>query len=323
MEDESYFRNTAKNIQEKTGEITQELTDNAKNAISYYSSKMTVVFGLILVIILCLFVGLGLYWLIAKTIFNQSKIIIPQTKIPILCNAYTKITIDSFNKSGNGKRRSYTFWIYINDMNKYAGLYKHVFHIGALDNIKEGSPYVFLDKVENKLNVRFAATESDSFAGRAAKTSVQNLDDSDFMAFMQQGIQIPYVPMQRWVHIAVVVNENTNGGTITAYVDGEISKIVSTNSSSTASATSSNTLDSSVKIYKLDLDKMGDLHVGGSFESQLGPGFSGLISKITMFNYDLNDRDVYNNYNEGPLDGLLASLGIANYGVRSPIYKIV
>ena len=41
-----------------------------------------------------------------------------------------------------------------------------------------------------------------------------------------------------------------------------------------------------------------------------------------MFNYDLNDRDIYNNYNEGPIDGFLAKLGLGAYGVRSPIYRI-
>jgi hypothetical protein len=315
MEDDSYFKNTVKNVQEKTGEITQELTENAKNAIGQYTSKITVVAGLIFVIILCLFVGLGLYWLISKAIFNQSRITVQQTKVPVLCNTYTKISIDDFNKSGNGKRRSYTFWIYINDMNKYSGSYKHVFHIGDADDITKGTPYVFLDKYENKLFIRFASTENDSFAAYGKKASVQNLQDIEKNAYMQQGIEIPYIPIQRWVHVAVVVNENSNGGTVTAYVDGELSKIVSTND-----PLATNT---QVKIYKLDLDKMGDLHVGGSFEAQLGPGFSGLISKVTMFNYDLNDRDVYNNYNEGPLDGLLASLGLANYGVRSPIYRIV
>jgi len=110
--------------------------------------------------------------------------------------------------------------------------------------------------------------------------------------------------------IGIVVNENSNNGSITAYVDGDVSKIVSSNDGE------------GFKISNLNLDKMGDLHTGGSFESYTGPGFSGLISKISMFNYDLNNKDIYDDYNKGPLDGLLASLGLANYGVRTPIYKI-
>lgn len=298
-------------------EISQELTDNAKSKIAFYTSKITVIAGLAFVILLCFFVAFGLYWIISRTIFNQSKIVIPQTKVPILCNTYTKYSIENFNKSGNGKRRTYTFWIYINDMNKYRGTYKHVFHIGDADNITKGTPYVFLDKNENKLFVRFAAVEqkddtySNPSINRPARSSVMNLTDLDLKVYMEQGIEIPYIPIQRWVHIAIVVNENSNGGTVTAYVDGDLSKTVSTSDG-----------NSKISIKNLDLDKMGDLHVGGSLEASLGPGFSGLISKVSMFNYDLNDRDVYHDYNQGPLDGFLASLGLANYGIRSPIYKI-
>jgi hypothetical protein len=129
-----------------------------------------------------------------------------------------------------------------------------------------------------------------------------------------QYIEIPYIPMQRWVHIAVVINENANGGTIVAYVDGDISKIASSGELDAAGG--------SIKVNNLNLDNMGALHVGGTFEGNIGPGFSGLISKIALFNYDLNDKDIYDDYNKGPLNGFLSSLGLANYGLRSPIYKL-
>lgn len=288
-----------------------EVTEKPKT-LDFITSKTTIIFGLLFVILLCIFVGIGLYYLISYSIFNQSKIIISETKVPVLCNSPNKFGISSFNKSGNGKRRSFTFWIYINDLNMYSGAYKHVFHIGDQDDIRRASPYVFLDKTENKMFIRFGAVQNDSF--KQIKNSVQNLQPSELYQFMQQGIEIPYVPIQRWVHIAVVINENSNGGTIVAYVDGDISKIVTTGEQ--------NAIGNTIKINNLDLDKMGELYVGGSFDSLYGPGFSGLISKVTMFNYDLNDKDVYDNYNDGPLDGFLSSLGLANYGLRSPIYKI-
>lgn len=131
---------------------------------------------------------------------------------------------------------------------------------------------------------------------------------------MQQGIVIPYIPLQRWVHVAIVVNENSNGGTIVAYVDGDISKIVTTGEIRENGT--------SLVLRNLELDKMGDLYVGGSYDSLFGIGFSGLISKVTLYNYDLNDKDIYKDYNEGPLSGFLSSLGLSNYGLRSPIYKI-
>jgi hypothetical protein len=303
----------------KAGDMAQDLGENAKNAFLNNPNKMSVLIGLAFVILICFIIALALYWLVARTIFNQSKVVIQQTKVPVLGNKYTKYGIEKYNKSGNGKRRTYTFWIYINDLNKYAGSYKHVFHIGDIDSIIKGSPYIFLDKYENKLYIRFGTTSEsdDTFrSGVAAPASVQNLSQSDFQKYMRQGIEIPYIPLQRWVHVAVVVNENSNGGTMTAYIDGDISKIKSTQDISSDSSSSGN------NIRNLDLDKTGDLHIGGAFDSPLGPGFSGLISKVTMYNYDLNNKDVYKDYNEGPLDGLLASLGLSNYGFRTPIYRI-
>ena len=293
--------------------LTTNLSNAKQNTLDYLSSKTAIIGGLILVLLLCILVAWGLYVFISYSIFNQSKIVIDETKIPVLCNTANKFNITTFNKTGNGKRRSFTFWIYINDLNMHSGQYRHVMHIGENDDIKKASPYIFLDKTENKLFIRFSAIKNDTFT--KSKTSVQNLTDSELNEFMQQGIVLPYVPIQRWVHIAVVVNENSNGGSIVGYVDGDISKIVTTGEI--------NANGSVIKITNMDLDKMGDLYVGGSFDGLVGVGFSGLISKVTMFNYDLNDKDVYDNYNEGPLNGLLSSLGLSNYGVRSPIYKIV
>jgi hypothetical protein len=309
------FEDTMKTIQNTASKVKDGVSEVVKTTAStadFYTSKMTIVAGLLFVILLSIFVSYGLYYVISASIFNQSRIVVEGTKVPVVCNVYNKFEITSFNKSGNGKRRTYTFWIYINDMNTYNGSYKHVWHIGSSSSsIKSASPFVFLDAYQNRMYFRFAALSGDNFVDAS---SVQNLTPTQLSTFMQQGIEIPYIPMQRWVHIAVVVNENANGGTIVAYVDGDISKIVSTGELINGN---------SIKVSNLDLDKMGDLHVGGTFEGNIGPGFSGLISKVSLFNYDLNDKDIYNDYNKGPLSGFLSSLGLASYGLRNPIYKIV
>jgi hypothetical protein len=308
--DDSY--QTLKNTTSKVSDGVSTVVNTANKTVDFYTSKFTVIAGLIFVILLSIFVSYGLYYIISSAIFNQSRLIIEGTKVPIICNIYSKYNITAFNKTGNGKRRSYTFWIYINDMNSYNGSYKHVWHIGKVDSIKTASPFVFLDSYQNKMYFRFAALSDDSFTNDTS--SVQNLSPSELLKFMQQGIEIPYVPLQRWVHIAVVINENANGGTVVAYVDGDIAKIVSSGEL--------NAEGGSIKVSNLDLDNMGDLHVGGTFEGNIGPGFSGLICKIALFNYDLNDKDIYDDYNKGPLNGFLSSLGLANYGLRSPVYKL-
>lgn len=315
----------SKKVSETSAELSKSMTSKSNTTTSSdvtsdssssggYTTKFWIFIGLIVVVVLCIFVSYGLYSFISYTIFNKSRIVIDGTSTPILCNQMNKFSITKFNKTGNGKRRSYTFWIYIHDMNKYSGSYKHVFHIGSSNDIRRAAPYVFLDSHENRMYIRFGAVAEDSFDENLS--SVQSLTIPQLNKFMQQGIEIPYVPIQRWVHIAVVINENSNGGSIVGYVDGDISKVVTTDDMINGST-------NKVKVSNLDLDIMGDLYAGGSWESLGGPGFSGLLSKVSTYNYDLNNKDVYDDYNRGPLDGFLAASGLANYGIRSPVYKIV
>jgi hypothetical protein len=74
----------------------------------------------------------------------------------------------------------------------------------------------------------------------------------------------------------------------------------------------------------IDLNTSGFLYTGNTegYDGAVGAGFSGLISKFTSFNYELNQTDIYNDYNAGPIDGILAKLGLGLYGIRNPIYKI-
>lgn len=179
-----------------------------------------------------------------------------------------------------------------------------------------------------------------------------------------RGITIDYIPLQRWVHVGIVVNEDLNGGTITAYVDGQLQSQVSpqtpmridspfikmgytstgspvlnaittvknesaqltintqTMSTSTASTATDKPIVPKFNITTVDLDHKGDIYIGGSLSSAMGAGFSGLVSKIQFFNYDLNAQDIYNNYLKGPIDNLLAKVGLPPYGVRNPIYKL-
>ena len=294
----------AKNTYDNTTQIASTATNAAKEAISPYMNSSGAIYGLIFVIIVASITSYALFVLVSGVIFQQARDVIEGTKIPVLCNIKTVIPITSFNKSGNGNRRSYTFWIYINDMTKYDGSYKHVFHIGDDKNVSNASPLVFLDKKTNKMYIRISKnTEPTPF------TNLSNINTAG--TFIQgQGITIDYIPTQRWVHIAIVINENSIGSSIITYVDGDISDINDSNKGV-------------INATDLNLDKSGDLIVGGSTFGNDDVGFSGLISKVVIYNYDLNQKDVYKEYNDGPIDGILAKLGLGTYGVRSPVYKIV
>lgn len=292
---------------------TQQSVNYKNNSVSIdkkvVGSEFIAIFGLLLVIVVCIFIGYGLYIVLSRNLYERSSYIVEETKTPILCNKLTILPLNEMNKTSNGQRRTFTFWMYINDLNKYNGSYKRVLHIGDDSGIYNASPYIFLDKTENKLYIRFSKKTNKENKDIASLHELENLDE-----FMSSGIEIPYIPIQRWVHISVVINETSKKGSITAYIDGELSNTVTTNEYSNAGTI--------YDIKDLNINKTGSIYIGGSTDSTEGVGFSGLISKFTTYNYDLNSKDIYDDYNKGPMSGLLYNIGLGSYGVRNPIYKI-
>lgn len=133
------------------------------------------------------------------------------------------------------------------------------------------------------------------------------------------GVVIDYVPLQRWVHIAIVVNETINKGVITTYIDGEVVDSIS----SKDKVTLSTGLSVPVNFTGLNITKTGDVYTGGDVsDDELSQGFPGIIGKINVSNFDMNGKEVYNMYIKGPIDNLASKLGLPAYAVRSPIYKI-
>jgi hypothetical protein len=272
--------------------------------------------GLIFIIVLCLFVALLLYYYITNYVFLHISKIVNETKVPVVCTEKHQYVFE-YDKTENGDRRSFTFWIYIHDMNKNRGTYKNVFNVSetkSVDDISKSSPYIFLDQNDNKLYIRF----KDKLTRSSPVTKHSELTQASIDGFMKTGITIPYVPLQRWVHIGVVCNANSYKNYMYAYVDGDLVNTISSNE--VDKHINSSTIAKDFK--NLDLNVSGYLNVGGNNNDADGPGFSGLITKITTYNYELNQKDIYNNYYKGPIDGLLYSLGLAKYGVRSPIYKL-
>lgn len=331
--------NTATNAVRNTAST---VTNTIKNSVQNMGNKPETIIGLIIVIIFACIVAWLMYRFVTSTVFNQSKLVVSGTKIPILCNKLNKLSLDYKIPSGNGLKRTYTFWIYIKDMAHQH--FKNVLYIGNETQLKDRSPQIFLDKQKNKLFIRFSKKQDfynkelyqdsiewgDNGGGpsideffQAGAEGVLGPYTSRFKDYMKQGVCIEYVPIQRWVHIGIVINDygTSTGGSIATYVDGDLVGIAGHGETIRGLGED---LDGVHKydITNLDLDKNDNLIVGGENDPDTTPGFAGLLCKFTMFNYDLNDRDIHNNYNEGPIDNFMAKLGLGAYGVRNPIYKM-
>ena len=288
-----------KNIASNTAsKVTEEASAAIEKATEMLSNP-SVLYGLIAVIVIAVICVAVVYYFIANAVFNKKSIIIEKTKFPIKGNVKSVIMIENFPSSGNGLRRTYTFWVYVNDVNNAGGKPKHIFSIGNDSSgaeIKDKSPVVVLK--DSKLHICFPTSDTTTVPN--APTTVDQIDTTK-----DNTVSFDYLPMQRWVHIAVVISDDYQGSTVSLYMDAQL-----------ASSTT-NEKDDGKKLKGFKLDTTGSLIVGG--DNSTTYGFNGLLSKVGIHNYDLNSRDIYNIYSEGPIDGLLASLG---YGVRAPLYKL-
>ena len=289
-----------KNIASDTVSKVSEETSAAIQKATEMLSNPSVLYGLIAVIVIAVICVAVVYYFIANAVFNKKSIIIEKTKFPIKGNVKSVVMIENFPSSGNGLKRTYTFWVYVNDVNNAGGKPKHIFSIGndsSGNSIQDKSPVVVLK--DSKLHICFPTTDPDVNNDPRTINDIGSDDKKD------NTVSFEYLPMQRWVHIAVVISDDYQGSTVSLYMDAQL-----------ASSTTDGK-DDSKRLKGFKLDTTGSLIVGG--DNSATYGFNGLLSKVGIHDYDLNSRDIYNIYSEGPIDGLLASLG---YGVRAPLYKL-
>lgn len=293
--------------------------DNAKAAITNMLSFNENIFYLIIfLVIITIIVGYTLYYIITDNILYQQKVEVSGTEVPIICNELSEFKISRNLTNSNGIKRSFGFWIYINDINKYSGKFRHIAHVGDKhEKIVNASPYIFLDSYSNKIYFRFAPKDETEQATPPILSTDKLNNISNINALLKYdnnnkncGITIKYVPIQRWVHIVVVISD-ANSGVVYTYIDGELSDVEDNKTNK-------------LFLHELNFENTGNLYVGGSALNSVVDtmGFSGLISKFTLYNYDMNKNDIYKEYNKGPLNGLLTSMGIGSYGLRNPIYKL-
>ena len=299
------------------------------------------IFVSIVVAALLFFLSYLMYSYISSLISNKILWVVPDTKVPALGNVYTSASGDGIPTTMNGRRMTFMFWIYIHDINKYQGTYRHVLHRGDED-AKGSSPLVMMDKTLNKLYIRFSSldandtTSTKTFSEIIAATKtimatpssgapptasdINRITDSDALLkdMATHGMIVDYVPLQRWVQVAVVVNETVNRGNMYLYMDGELVKTIDSSENVKLS-------DGSLVRYNfqnLFLGKKGDIWIGGNATGNTNVGFSGMVGKVAFTNYDMNAREIYKEYLKGPVDNLTSKLGLPAYGLRSPVYRI-
>ena len=184
----------------------------------------------------------------------------------------------------NGKEFSYSFWVYVDGDNNQNTSYRK-FILGRMessDSVDHASPLFELDNVSNKFFVKLS-------------TSSSNVEHQD-------SLEIKYFPLQRWVNVVLVVDNNF----VQLFLDGELREVKDL---------SNHSQDSSIVNTPV-----GNLYIGSSVNK---PSFNGYISKVQAFNYAVTIDHAKVIYKAGPLHKtVLSVIGIDTYGIQNPIYRI-
>lgn len=324
---------------ENAKESVEAAAETVKASVAKVADKVGSKFGNNSLVVLTLFgvivgafvLAVILYYIIMQFISSSKTYILPETRIPLMGTQLKVCSGTNIPVASNGKRMTITFWIYINDMNVNAGSVRRIFNRGGKDSIDQSSPFVALDGSQNKIHVIFTTKDPVSqyimtgadgqvtnFATQAASASTQ--DKVNFLSTVH-GIQIEYVPMQRWVHVAVVVNEEASGGIISSYIDGELVNTVGSSKDIVVTMGTNSVPKGRLNMANFDLNTGGSVNVGSDNTSAI-PGFSGLVAGVGFTNSDLNANDIYSMYLQGPVNSYLAKVGLSGYGVQSPIYRV-
>lgn len=340
--------------------------------------EVTTAYGLIILVtvvvaIILFIIAYYLYRYMSTRLVRKLSYEIEGTATPLKTNKLNKLTAtNSLPSADNGRRFTYSFWIYIYDLSKFtqSDSLRHIVSIGGTDsNLGAGStPSVYLDGMKNKIYFRFKKSRTDTSSFKERIVNIQQLtrenfngaapnsqsspnlynayndiknivgsiedtpsgtndntpftfDDAIKLDLSTRGVIIDYVPLQRWVHVAVVYNETVNTGLITVYLDAEVVKTVNSDTYYTLS-TSADSKMIRVNLTDIDPDPAGLIYIGGDDATGNILGFSGLFSKLRVTNYDLNAREIKDIYIKGPVNNLAGRFGLPPYGIRSPIYRI-
>lgn len=209
---------------------------------------------------------------------------------------------DNVPPTVNGQEFTYSFWLYLHTIEP--GAHKLLFtrSTDIVDAPLSGkyvrsNPVVYLDGSTNKLYITVPTTNMQTTDASDLATFTKPSDKSAYLTSV-----INYVPLQRWVHVAFVVQDNL----LTTYMDGDVYSVYSIADPKDPAIT-----------RPIFTGTAGVFQIGGSDKPRA------YLGNLQFFNYAVAQRDMTGVYNAGPAPGRwLRLLGLPNYGLRTPWYRL-
>ncbi len=190
-------------------------------------------------------------------------------------------TISAMPSVLNDLEYAYTAWVYLQSHSQ-TNEFKLVLSRGETRGLR-----VFMDKTANRVYISMPTTSASSTASPKLHDIVPS--SSQYAGSGYLTAEIEYLPLQRWVHLAVVVRQDT----VTVFVNGDIYTV------------------RSVTGGKMLASVGGTLAVGGTGAPDA------FISRLTFHNYAPLHNQIQKDFARGPA----STWGLGNYKLRSPIVR--
>lgn len=267
--------------------------------------------GIIILIVLAMFaiilIVVYIVNLIRKSSMKQVQLL---NKIIALDNRqivpYT-IPASTMDVTLRGQEFSYSFWVYLSPHYDATANHKLLFARGNPESeyttfAATANPIIFMHKSTNVMYFAMSTTEVKDNSNTLQSIVQRNANGQFTSKYLVS--HIDYVPLQRWVHVVMAVRDSS----MTIYMDGDIYSVV-------------NVADipwSSGQVRPIIRGTQGAASIGDP-----GNPTKGFMSHMEFFNYSLTQDQVKEVYKNGPIrQTLLGRLGLGNYALRAPIYKV-
>lgn len=314
------------------GNAKSNVTENAKNIMN--SDKMPMI--IIIAVTILLFIFVILYITFAMKSGNLKGKVLLEAPVRV-DRSDSPIQIESANipRAQVGREYTYAFWMYLDSLTTETNsantpptpYHRVVMYRGNVGSAASANPLVLLDGLSNKLHIIIKTTSS-SIESTTVNNDLDEIIRKNYflsnMTIDSSGVNkhlvctIDYVPLQRWINVGFVIDNKI----ITVYLDGEIYSVKSTDEFKSYRKPYVNRLGKTIE-YNLVIDKSeGDVFVG---KTTVGAKrvFNGWMGKMEFFNYALTMEQMKKVYQTGPMPrGILAMLGLGQYGFRAPVYKL-
>jgi hypothetical protein len=301
------------------------------NSLASPSQSIVTIALIVLVTGVSFYVMYHLYKIIMKTDLRTVTLLKDAIKVP----QYRKVNINAdvpMPSLYNGAEFSYSAWMYIESFNR-TGKPQLVLYNGKGDSFSDAiSPVFYLDPEYVTLHV-LLRTNKGARAGvhRGSLENLHKYRDCDFVR-----LSVDYVPMQRWVNVTLVVDNEY----VQLFFDGELRKVIDITDKDlienihsdiqTTTKGPDDLCENDNVCCKPENTCCGKRLMNTNTGKQLYIGkigtdevFNGYLSKVQFFNYAITVDHAKIIYKSGPLhQSMLGRLGLPMYGLRNPFYKI-